>query len=125
MPHLKSAKKRMRQNLKRRDHNRAVKKSLKKQLKSVFEVGGDTAGTMDELKKEATAAIKKLDKAAARRVIHPNTAARKKSQIARLINAKAKAPPAAPASHPPLPPAEPCQISKSTPHAPRRSAQNQ
>ena len=29
MPHLKSAKKRMRQNLKRRDHNRAVKKALK------------------------------------------------------------------------------------------------
>lgn len=96
MPHLKSAKKRLRQNLKRRDHNRAVKKALKKQLKSVFEIGVDKAGTVEQLKKEATAAIKKLDKAAARRVIHPNTAARKKSQIARLINAKGAAP-AAPA----------------------------
>ena len=40
--------------------------------------------------------LQKLDKAAARGVIHPNTAARKKSQIARLINAKSK-PAAAPA----------------------------
>jgi small subunit ribosomal protein S20 len=90
MPHLKSAKKRLRQNAKRRDHNKAVKKALKKQLKVVFEAGADKAATVDQLKKEATAANKKLDKAAARRIIHKNTAARKKSQIARLINAKAK-----------------------------------
>jgi small subunit ribosomal protein S20 len=93
MPHLKSAKKRLRQNLKRRDHNRAVKKTLKKQLKTVFEVGTDKAGTIDKLKAEAAVAVKKLDKAAARGVIHPNLAARKKSQIARLINTKSGAAP--------------------------------
>ncbi|MBI1831874.1 MAG: 30S ribosomal protein S20 [Planctomycetes bacterium] len=87
MPHLKSAKKRMRQTAKRRDHNRAVKKTLRKNLKTVFEA--DPKATLEQLKADAKAAIKKLDKAAARRVIHPNTAARKKSQIARLINAKA------------------------------------
>ena len=92
MPHLKSAKKRMRQTLKRRDHNRATKKALKKQLKSVAEVAGEKQVNLEQLKKEAVIAIKKLDKAAARRVIHPNTAARKKSQIARLINAKSKPP---------------------------------
>ena len=92
MPHLKTAKKRLRQNIKRRAHNRATMKALKKQLKVVYEVSGDKAASMDALKKEATAAVKKLDKAAAKRVIHPNTAARKKSQIARLLNAKAKAP---------------------------------
>jgi small subunit ribosomal protein S20 len=88
MPHLKSAKKRMRQTLKRRDHNRAVKKALKKQLKTVFELANDKAANADAIKKEVTAAVKKLDKAAAKRVIHPNLAARKKSQIARLINAR-------------------------------------
>ena len=88
MPHLKSGKKRLRQNIKRRDHNRAVKKALKKQLKVVFELGADKASTAEQLKAEAVAAVKKLDKAAARRVIHRNTAARKKSQIARLINSK-------------------------------------
>jgi small subunit ribosomal protein S20 len=88
MPHLKSGKKRLRQNIKRREHNRATKKALKKQLKAVFEVAGNKQSTAEQLKKEATSAVKKLDKAAAKRVIHPNTAARKKSQIARLINAK-------------------------------------
>jgi small subunit ribosomal protein S20 len=90
MPHLKSAKKRLRQNIKRRDHNRATKKALKKQLKAVFEGGADLKTTVDQVKKDATAAVKKLDKAAARGVIHRNNAARKKSQIARLINAKSK-----------------------------------
>jgi small subunit ribosomal protein S20 len=90
MPHLKSAKKRLRQNIKRRDHNRATMKALKKQLKAVLEVANDKAAAPDALKKEVTAAVKKLDKAASRRVIHPNLAARKKSQIARLVNSKSK-----------------------------------
>jgi small subunit ribosomal protein S20 len=90
MPHLTSGKKRLRQNIKRREHNRATKKALKKQLKAVFEVAENKQSTLEQLKKEATSAVKKLDKAAAKRVIHPNTAARKKSQIARLINAKNK-----------------------------------
>lgn len=90
MPHLKSGKKRMRQTAKRRDHNRAVKKALKRQLKVVFELLGDKAAAADQLKKEITVAIKRLDKAAARRVIHANTAGRKKSQIARAMNARNK-----------------------------------
>lgn len=90
MPHLKSAKKRLRQTIKRNEHNRAVKKALKKQLKAMLEVAGQKDGTVEKLKTEATAAVKKLDKAAARGIIHRNTAARKKSQIARMINAKAK-----------------------------------
>jgi small subunit ribosomal protein S20 len=88
MPHLKSAKKRMRQTLKRREHNRAVKKALKRQLKTVFEMANDKAANPEQIKKEVTAAVKKLDKAAAKRVIHPNMAARKKSQIARLVNTR-------------------------------------
>lgn len=90
MPHLKSAKKRLRQNAKRRDHNRAVKKTLKRQLKAVTEVSVDKAAPLDKLQAEAKIAIKKLDKAAARGIIHRNMAARKKSQIARLLTAKAK-----------------------------------
>ena len=97
MPHTKSAKKRLRQNLKRREHNRAVKRTLKKQLKVVNEMAQDKQATTDQLKKEAVAAIKKLDKAGARRVLHRNTVARKKSQIARMLNNKAKAPAQPPA----------------------------
>ena len=90
MPHLKSGKKRLRQNLKRRDHNRAVKKTLKKQLKTVLEVANDKQAAADQLQKEIVTAFKKLDKAAARRIIHPNMAARKKSQMARLLASKSK-----------------------------------
>lgn len=84
----------MRQTAKRRDHNRDVKKALKKQLKTLLEVAGAKEVNVEQLKKEATLAVKKLDKAAARRIIHPNKASHKKSQIARLLNTKAKPAPA-------------------------------
>ena len=45
---------------------------------------------------EVRKAAKTLDKAAAKRVIHPNLAARKKSQLARMLNAKSN--PATPAA---------------------------
>jgi small subunit ribosomal protein S20 len=89
MPHTKSAKKRLRQNEKRRLHNRAVKKSIKLQLRKVQETAAK--GSPDKLREELNLAVKKLDKAAARRIIHPNLAARKKSQLARLVGAREKA----------------------------------
>jgi small subunit ribosomal protein S20 len=89
MPHTKSAKKRLRQNAKRRLHNRAVKKGLKIQIKKVLELADK--GPADKLREELNLAVKKLDKAAARRVVHPNLAARKKSQLSRLVGAKEKA----------------------------------
>jgi small subunit ribosomal protein S20 len=83
MPHTKSAKKSLRQDEKRRLRNRAAKKGIRIQIKSFVEaLGGDKAAA------ELKAAIKKLDKAAAKRVIHPNAAARKKSQLARMLAAK-------------------------------------
>ena len=85
MPHTHTAKKRGRQNAKRRLRNRAAKKAIKIQIKSVLDA---SKGPVDKLQAEIRAAIKKLDKAAAKRVIHPNTAARRKSQLARLANAK-------------------------------------
>jgi small subunit ribosomal protein S20 len=91
MPHTHTAKKRGRQDAKRRLRNRAVKKAIKIQIKSVFAAAKSSP---DKLSAEIKAAIKKLDKAAAKRVIHPNTAARRKSQLARLANAKRQ--PAAP-----------------------------
>jgi len=45
----------------------------------------------EQVQAELSKAVKKIDKAAAKRVIHPNTAARKKSQLARLMNARAAA----------------------------------
>jgi small subunit ribosomal protein S20 len=97
MPHTKSAKKRLRQNEKRRLSNRATKSALKTQIKKVLATA--QGGSLDDLRQQYNLAAKKLDRAAARRVIHPNLAARKKSQLARLLNQKqaaGTAPPPAP-----------------------------
>jgi small subunit ribosomal protein S20 len=90
MPHTNSAKKRARQYDKRRLYNRAYKKKIKEQFKDVIEAV--SGGTADQATAEFTKAVKTLDKAAARRVIHPNKAARKKSQLARALAKKGKTP---------------------------------
>lgn len=91
MPHTKSAKKRLRQNLKRRAHNRAVKKGIKLQIKKFLAAVAEK--NLQQAQQEYNLAAKKLDKAAARRVIHPNKAARKKSQLAQKLHALSKASP--------------------------------
>jgi small subunit ribosomal protein S20 len=91
MPHTRSAKKNLRKSEKRRLLNRAAVRALKTHVKRV--TAGE--GSMEQLQKEYNLAAKKLDKAAARRIIHPNLAARKKSQLARLLLKKKAA--AAPA----------------------------
>jgi small subunit ribosomal protein S20 len=85
MPHTNTAKKRLRQNEKRRLHNRAVKKAIKTHLKRF---AAAASGPIEELRKEFTTAVKKLDKAAAKRIVHPNLAARKKSQLAKVLRQK-------------------------------------
>ncbi len=86
MPHTSTAKKRLRQNAKRREANRAAKSAIKTQLKRVMDVA--KKGTPEELQVEYNLAAKRLDKAAAKRVVHPNLAARKKSQLGKLLLAK-------------------------------------
>ena len=75
MPQHKSAKKRVKTNLKRQMHNRATRSTLRTTLKKVRE--------MPEAKRaEAVNEIQSvLDKAANRGIIHPNKAARLKSRF--------------------------------------------
>jgi small subunit ribosomal protein S20 len=82
---IKSQIKRNRQNEKRRVRNKAVRAELRTRTKKAVaaaEEGGDASVEATRL------AIKKLDKAASKGVIHKNQAARRKSrllhQIARL-----------------------------------------
>jgi small subunit ribosomal protein S20 len=84
MPHTESAKKRLRQYEKRRLRNKATKKAIKLALRPMTEPEKDAAA--DQLQKDSLAAIRLLDKAASKRRIHPNKAARKKSQLARMLN---------------------------------------
>jgi small subunit ribosomal protein S20 len=89
MPHTGSAKKRMRQTEKRRSHNRQIMRGIKMQIKKLRELVDQ--GPSEQAQAEFKVTIKRLDKAAARRVIHPNQAARRKSQLARLLEKPARA----------------------------------
>ena len=84
MPHTRSAKKNLRKSEKRRLLNRAAVRALKTHVKRV--TAGE--GSMEQLQKEYNLAAKKLDKAAAKQVVHRNLAARKKSQLARKLHEK-------------------------------------
>jgi small subunit ribosomal protein S20 len=88
MPHSRSAKKRVVQNEKSREANKALKSALRTQLKKVREAieAGDSAKAEAEL----PAAMKHLDKAGKSRVLHPNKAAREKSRLQRDVNALKK-----------------------------------
>ena len=85
MPHTKSAKKHLRKSEKRRLHNRAVKSTVKTHIKRFLAA---VNGPIEQLRKEYNLAAKKLDKAAAKRIIHRNLAARKKSQMAKVLHQK-------------------------------------
>jgi small subunit ribosomal protein S20 len=84
MPHSKSAKKRVLQNEKCRMANKAVKSSMRSQIKAVNEA--IDAGDKDKAQQEMKLATKKLDKAARKNVIHKNQAARRKSRLQKSID---------------------------------------
>lgn len=84
MPTTKSAKKRLRQSLERRTQNRAVKSAIKTQVRKVR--AAVTAGDITKAQEELSLAAKKLDRAGAKRMIHPNAASRTKSRLAHLIS---------------------------------------
>jgi small subunit ribosomal protein S20 len=89
MPNTKSAKKRHRQSLERRTRNRAVKSAVKSQVRKAAETG--QSGNAEQTQTEFRLAVKKVDQAASKGVLHRNTAARLKSRLsARLKAAKTK-----------------------------------
>lgn len=79
MAHSLSAKKRIRQSLKRRARNRWRKDSLKKALKTFDEA--IRGGKIDDAGKQLPSLYKKLDQVAAKGTIHKNAASRKKSRL--------------------------------------------
>lgn len=85
MPNIKSAIKRVLVNDKNRAHNATIKSAMRTTVKNA-EVA--LAGDNVETAKEAfLTASKKLDKAASKGLIHKNAAARKKSRLAKRLNA--------------------------------------
>ena len=85
MAHSLSAKKRVRQNLAHRARNRARKTLIRNHVKT-FEAAlaaGDLAKAEQELRKTA----QRLDRVACKGTIHRNAAARRRSRLARKLNA--------------------------------------
>jgi small subunit ribosomal protein S20 len=87
--HSLSAKKRIRQNIKRRARNRARKTAIREQVKTYS--AALAAGDLTKAEQELRKAAHWLDKVAAKNTIHKNAAARKKSRLARKLNAARKA----------------------------------
>lgn len=76
MPNVKSAEKRMRTSERRNERNRAFRSKLRTALKKVR--SAENAETGNEAFRDAASL---LDRAAHKRIIHPNKAARAKSRI--------------------------------------------
>ena len=85
MPNLNSAKKRMRQDVKRHSRNLWRKRRIKDQVKSLETAlhGNDVNAAQTEFNKACSV----LDKIAATGTIHKNTAARRKSRLAKRLKA--------------------------------------
>jgi small subunit ribosomal protein S20 len=81
---IKSQIKRNKQNERRHVRNKAVRTELKTYTKKVRTAA--TAGDAETAGKELAVAIRQLDKAASKGVMHKRAAARKKSRLARAVN---------------------------------------
>ena len=82
MPNIKSAKKRVKVIAVKTAHNKAVKSNLKTVIKKAEFALANNADDRDAAVKLA---VKKIDQAAAKGLLHKNTAARKKSALARKM----------------------------------------
>jgi small subunit ribosomal protein S20 len=85
MPNSPGAKKRLRQNVVRRTRNRSIKSVVRSQVRKVRDA--IAAGNVELGEAEFRTAAKRLDRAAAQRVIHANAAARLKSRLSAHIKA--------------------------------------
>ena len=82
MANIKSQKKRILTNAKAAERNKAVKSELKTRSKNAVKTVGSEGG-----EEALRLAVKRLDMAAAKGVIHKNQAARRKSRLMKKVNA--------------------------------------
>ena len=85
MPNTNTAKKRLRQDAKRRQRNRAAKTRMKTFSKKIVDAA--EAGKTDDAQEHMHTLQEIVDKAAKSGAIHRNKAARRKSRMQKRINA--------------------------------------
>jgi small subunit ribosomal protein S20 len=98
MPNTPSAIKRLKQSQKRRMRNRVAKKLIKTYSKRALAAAAE--GKFEQAETDYRFAVAKIDRAGIRRILHPNTANRRKSKLSRdyaaaVTKAKAQAQPTA------------------------------
>lgn len=89
MANLKSSKKDIRRSTKRRERNQATRTALKTYVKRVRQAVA--SGDETKVQEALNMAMKHLDKAAQKGIIHKNQAARRKSRIATAAKSVASA----------------------------------
>ena len=82
MPNIKSAKKRMQLSRVERARNRETRSKIRTAIRKVRE-----ATSAEQADEHRRAAVALIDRAAVRRVLHPNKAGRIKAQLDRLVRA--------------------------------------
>lgn len=84
MPNIKSAKKRVKVIATKTERNKRINSALKTDIKKAnLAIEADAENKVESVR----VALKAIDKAAAKGIMHKNTAARKKSSLARKLNA--------------------------------------
>lgn len=86
MPNIKSAKKRVKVIETKTAQNKAIKSALRTAIKKAYFAVDTNA---DNKAEAVSLAIKKIDQAAAKGILHKNTASRSKSSLAKRLNASA------------------------------------
>lgn len=81
MPNIKSAKKRLRQSRKRREHNKDVKSSIRTVTKRLLQT--ESHDEAEEMLRQATSM---LDRAARRGIIPKNAVSRRKSRLTHYVS---------------------------------------
>lgn len=88
MPKTKTAEKSARSAARKAERNKAIRSNTKSTVTKAEKLVAAKKG--EEAKTAVTEAISSLDRAAKKKVIHPNTAARKKSRLMKKLNAADK-----------------------------------
>ncbi|MBI4161681.1 MAG: 30S ribosomal protein S20 [Acidobacteria bacterium] len=85
MANTASAEKQARQNLRRRERNRANRSKLRTRVKGFLKTL-EGSPSPDQVRGALARTLSRIDKAVRKRILHPNTAARKKSRFTRAAN---------------------------------------
>jgi len=83
MPNTKSARKRLRQSIKRRERNRYYIRRMKTESKKVLQAVAEK--NLELAKEQLRVAMKWIQRASARGAIHKNEASRRQSKVARAV----------------------------------------